>query len=66
MTNNKQKDYIRNAYKNNSKVQSNYVAPIQYDKQSKLWVEERPNWLGGKTEDIGEAIFNYTFQPLYN
>jgi hypothetical protein len=54
------KDYINNVYQ----THSNYVAPIQYDPKLGAYYSERPNWYGGKTEELNQAISGYIFQPV--
>jgi len=54
------KDYINNVYQ----PHSNYVAPIQYDSNLGAYYNERPNWFGGQTESLSQAMSDYTFQPL--
>jgi hypothetical protein len=54
------KDYINNVYQ----PHSNYVAPIQYDSKIGVPYSERPNWLGGQTEDLSQGIADYIFQPV--
>lgn len=60
MPNKNSKDYINNVYQPHSR----YVAPIQYDSKIGVPYSERPNWLGGQTEDLGQAISDYIFQPV--
>jgi hypothetical protein len=54
------KDYINNVYQ----PHSNYVAPIQYDPKLGAYYSERSNWMGGKTEDLSQAMSDYIFQPV--
>ena len=54
------KDYINNVYQPHSR----YVAPIQYDSKIGVPYNERPNWLGGQTEDLNKAMSDYIFQPV--
>ncbi len=74
------KDYINNVYQPHSKYvsslgdqkeefsqyqpHSNYVAPIQYDPKLGAYYSERPNWIGGQTEDLSQAMSDYIFQPV--
>jgi hypothetical protein len=54
------KDYINNVYQPHSR----YVAPIQFDPEIGVPYNERPNWLGGQTEDLSQAMSDYIFQPV--
>jgi len=54
------KDYINNVYHPHYR----YVAPIQYDSKIGVPYNERPNWLGGQTEDLSQAMSDYIFQPV--
>jgi len=56
----KPKDYIENVYQ----PHSNYVAPIQYNRRLGAYYNERPNWMGGQTEDLSQAMSDYIFQPV--
>jgi len=60
MPNKNSKDYINNVYQPHSR----YVAPIQYDSKIGVPYSERSNWLGGKTEDLSQAMSDYIFQPV--
>jgi len=48
----------------NQESNSKYVAPIQYDPKLGAYYSERPNWIGGKTEDLSQAMSDYIFQPV--
>lgn len=48
----------------NQESNSRYVAPIQYDSKIGVPYSERPNWLGGETEDLSQAMSDYIFQPV--
>jgi hypothetical protein len=54
------KDYINNVYQPHSR----YVAPIQYDPKLGAYYSERSNWLGGRTEDLSQAMSDYIFQSV--
>ena len=60
MSNKNCKEYINNVYQPHSK----FVAPIQYDSKLGAYYNERPNWVGGKTESLSQARLNYIFDQV--
>lgn len=62
MSSKKSKEYIDNVYQNHSQVETKYIPAIQYDEKTGVYYSERSNWLGGKTEDLSQAMSDYIFQ----